>query len=100
MLNAQPLVTWSSAQSEAQRTSSREAADRFKTESVVMGFSMQGHVEAKTQIPRLIPRGLFTNPSFACGVGDGSSQLITEFPIIVGGDSLCGFHQVVCPESL
>jgi hypothetical protein len=46
LLNAQPLVTWSSAQSVAERTSSREAADRLQSERVVMGFSIQGRFEA------------------------------------------------------
>jgi hypothetical protein len=46
VLNAQPLVTWSSAQNVAERTRSREVADRLQSERVVMGLSMQGRVEA------------------------------------------------------
>ena len=47
VLNAQPLATWSSAQSVATNTKAREAVGRLKSERVIMGFSMENRVEAE-----------------------------------------------------
>jgi hypothetical protein len=53
--NAQPLATWSSAQSAAESTRSREAEGRLKSERVIMGFSMENRVEAGILFQRSIP---------------------------------------------
>lgn len=93
-LNAQPLATWSSAQSVAKRPSRREAADRLKSERVIIEFSMQGHVLAKIRFRRLPPCGLFANRGLACGVRRRSLSFYHGAARFVGWGSLCGFLHV------
>jgi hypothetical protein len=45
VLNAQPLATWSSAQSAAKSTRNRKVVDRLKSERAIMGFSRENRVE-------------------------------------------------------